>query len=399
MAQTVARRRVESFSEVVVVLVCTVAFAAFVLAICMLVLSGNHPGARDFISFWAAGHQLLHHQNPYDPAAVLAIEQGFEFPGWAQVLIMRNPPWALCLVLPLGLTGLKAGTLLWTCFQVGALALAGHLLWVMEGRCKDKLHLLMYAFAPALGCVLSGQTGLFALLGLVLFLRLQLRQMFLAGLALWFCALKPHLFLPFGVVLAIWTVRTRSYKLFAGLLVAVGASSLVATYLDPGVWRQYQAMMTSSGISGEYIACFAVAFRFAIHRDWVWLQYVPAAVGSIWAIGYYWRRRESWDWRTDGALLMLVSLLVSPYAWVSDQSLAMPAILIGVYRANARWPLFGLALASAVLELQELAGVSLHSPWVLWTSPFWLGWYLVVQAKASRPLMPITAQDLGYSVS
>ena len=51
------------------------------------------------------------------------------------------------------------------------------------------------------------------------------------------------------------------------------------------------------------------------------------------------------------------------------------------------------------LEIQELAGVSLHSPWVLWTAPFWLGWYLVVQAKASRPLMPITAQDLGYSVS
>ena len=74
------------------------------------------------------------------------------------------------------------------------------------------------------------------------------------------------------------------------VLLRSDASSLVATYLDPGVWRQYQVMMTSSGISGEYIACFSVAFRFAIHREWVWLQYVPAVVGSIWAIGYYWRR-------------------------------------------------------------------------------------------------------------
>jgi hypothetical protein len=399
MAQTITRSRLQSFSEIAAVIVCTVAFAAFVLAVCMLVLSGNHPGSRDFISFWAAGHQLLAHRNPYDAAAVLAIEQRFEFPGWAQVLIMRNPPWALCLVLPLGLTGLKAGTFLWTCLEAGSLALAGHLLWVMEGKRDEKLHLLIYAFAPALGCMLSGQTGLFALLGLVLFLRFQPRQLFPAGLSLWLCALKPHLFLVFGVVLAIWIVRTRSYKLLAGLFIAVGTSSLIATFFDPGIWEQYRAMMNGSGISGEYIACFSVALRFAIHRDWVWLQFVPAIMGSIWAIGYYWRRRESWDWRSDGGLLMLVSLLLSPYAWISDQALALPAILIGIYQASARWQVFTLAVGSAVLEMQQLAGVSMHSPWVLWTAPFWLAWYLLVSAKTSSRELPFTAEGSWMSAS
>jgi hypothetical protein len=219
-----------------------------------------------------------------------------------------------------------------------------------------------------------------------------------AGLSLWFCTLKPHLFLPFGVVLVVWVIRTRGYKLFAGVFVAVGVTSLVATSLDPGVWQQYRAMMATSGIQGEYIACLSVAFRFTLHRDWFWLQYVPALAGSAWALWFYWRRREVWDWKVDGALLMLVSLLVSPYAWVSDQAVALPAILLGIYRSQGRWPLFTLALASALLEFQELGGVTLHSPWVLWTAPFWLGWFLLVSARADASRVPIRQQDLGFAL-
>ena len=52
------------------------------------------------------------------------------------------------------------------------------------------------------------------LLGLVLFLRLHRSSPFLAGVSLWLCLLKPHLFVPFGIVLIVWAIVTRSYSSF-----------------------------------------------------------------------------------------------------------------------------------------------------------------------------------------
>jgi hypothetical protein len=114
----------------------------------------------------------------------------------------------------------------------------------------------------------------------------------------------------------------------------------------------------------------------------MWLEYVPAAAGCVWAIYFYWRRRDSWDWMEDGAVLMLVSILVAPYEWPTDQALLIPALLVGVYRATSWTQLGTLALASAMVEFATLAGIGMHSLLYLWTSPCWLAWYLYVSAKA-----------------
>ena len=95
----------EKAFEGVAVIACTLAFTAYVLGICILLLTGNKPGGRDVVSYWVAGHQVLHHADPYDSATVLRIERTVGFPLDAQSLIMRNPPSALALVLPLGFVG------------------------------------------------------------------------------------------------------------------------------------------------------------------------------------------------------------------------------------------------------------------------------------------------------
>jgi hypothetical protein len=295
---------------------------------------------------------------------------------------MRNPPSALGLVMPLGLFGLRAGTLVWSALLIGCLGLSVHLLWTMLGRPPGKLQLLGYTFAPALTCILGGQTALFALLGLVLFLRFYRTRPVVAGLVLWFCALKPHLFLPFAVVLLLWIVATRSYRLLGAALAALAASSLLAWHLDHAVWTQYGAMMRGSGIQDEFIPCVAIALRFAVRRNAMWLQSIPAALGCVWAAIFYWHRRAQWDWMQDGAPVMLVSLLVSPYGWLTDQALVIPALLVGVYRATAREQLGALALASAAMEIAQMAGLGMHSAFYLWTTPFWLGWNLYVSRQA-----------------
>jgi hypothetical protein len=376
------RDKARTLLEPTVVFVCTLVFAIFALGLSVLLLTGNNPHGRDVVSFWAAGRQIVQHANPYDSASILKIERSAGFSDQSQVLLMRNPPSALCLVVPLGLFGLRAAALIWSLLLFAAFVLSVHLLWAMLGRPRNKLHLLGYSFAPALLCILGGQTALFALLGLVLFLRFHRERPFVAGLSLWLCALKPHLFLPFATVLLLWIVLTRSYRILAGVVLAIAASSLAAWLLDSAVWTQYAQMMRSSGIEREFIPCLSVALRFAIHRQTMALQYIPALAACLWAIPFYWRRRARWDWMQDGALLMLISILASPYAWITDQTLLIPALLVGVYRATTRVQFGLLALASAAIEITPLTGKDLHSALYLWTTPFWFAWFLYVSAKA-----------------
>jgi hypothetical protein len=388
---TPRQSKFRTYVDATVVILCTLAFGAFVIGLCVLLITGNNPGSRDVVSFWVAGRQIVHHANPYDAAAIRSIELAAGFKDSAQTLIMRNPPSALCLVIPLGLFELRTGTLLWSSLLIACLILSVHLLWGMHGRPRSKLHYLAYSFAPALTCILGGQTALFALLGLVLFLQFYRTRPVMAGLALWLCALKPHLFLPFAAALLLWVLVTRSYRLLSATVLALLASSFIAWRLDPAVWAQYERMMQTSGIQNEFIPCLGIALRFAIDRNAMWLQYLPAIAGCLWAIAFYWRRRAAWDWMRDGAPLMLVSVLVSPYGWLTDQALVIPALLVGIYRATSREQLGTLALASATIEIAQTATLGMHSAFYLWTTPFWLGWYLYVCLKARSREMPATA--------
>lgn len=383
------QHRLYKFVEGAVLIAYFLTFGIFAIGIGFLLVTGNHAAGRDIIAFWAAGQQIVHHANPYDAASILAIERSAGYPTAAATLIMRNPPSAMVLAAPLGLFRLFTASLVWSVALLAAFLLSVHLLWLEHGRPHNKIHLLGYSFAPAIGCVMGGQSALFALLGLVLFLRLYSRRPFLAGLSLWLCALKPHLLLPFALVLLIWIAVSRSYRVLAGAILAISASSLIAWHLDPSIWSQYQALLRSPGVQGEYIPCLSIALRFAIAPSRMIVQYLPAAAGCIWAVAYYWKRRATWDWMQDGALLMLVSFLVSPYAWLSDQTVLLPALLLCAYRATTKPQLGVLMAGSAFIEIAQLAQKSMHSSIYLWMPAMWLIWYLYVSWKAS----PAQTQD------
>jgi hypothetical protein len=78
----------------------------------------------------------------------------------------------------------------------------------------------------------------------------------------------------------------------------------------------------------------------------------------------------------DGSLLMLVSIIVAPYCWIIDESLAIPALLQGAYLTRFRPLLAVLALASVVIEAELMSGCKLFSNSYIWTAPAWLVWYL-----------------------
>ena len=82
-----------------------------------------------------------------------------------------------------------------------------------------------------------------------------------------------------------------------------------------------------------------------------------------------------------GSVLMLVSVLVSPYAWITDQPLVIPALLEGAYRTTRNW-IAPVVLASALIEAGSLWSNPMHSAKYLWAAPLWLAWYLWVTRES-----------------
>ena len=350
-------------------------FAALILA---LVMKDRAVESRDFMEYWAAGHQLVQHENPYDPAAILRLFRSAGYPaGRDMVQIVRNPPSALFITLPLGLLSMRAAAILWSLAIVAALMSSVRMLWLMAGKRDDRLHLIGYCFAPVLACLLAGQVGIFLLFGATLFLYFHTSRPYAAGAGLLLCLLKPHLFLPFAFAFVAWVVTNRAYRILIGTGAAWIASTALTMILDPSIWRHYVEGEKGENIQNLFIACLSCVFRLLIHRDAVWLQFLPAIGGSIWALWYFRSRRDRWTWVERGPLLLLVSVLVAPYAWFTDEALALPAVLFAICRVADRgrsFLPFGFFTGIALFEV--VMGLPLTSPFYLWTAPAWLACYV-----------------------
>ena len=364
--------------------------AVSILSVGVLILAyslSNSSGAdRDFISYWASGKQLIHHRNPYDGPAILALqrEAGSTFTAPFS-MVMKNPPIAFFITLPIALVSARVGVVLWSLAIIAALMLSIRLIWRLNGRPKDSLHLFGYVFPPALACLLAGQIGIFILLGVVLFMTLRERRPFLAGASLLLCALKPHLFIPFATVVVLWALFNKIYRILAGAAVAIAGSLALGYFLDPRGWSDYAQMIHASQLQTEFIPTISLLFRLAVHPQWIWLQIIPALIGARWALRYFWSNRAAWDWMDHGMLLLIVSVMVAPYAWFTDEAILLPAILVSLYRASeARRSFIPLGCIAGTALIEVFAGAGINSGYYLWTAPAWLCWYLYATADPSR---------------
>jgi hypothetical protein len=343
---------------------------------------GEDAARRDYICYWAAGQELAHHGNPYDGTTILKLEQTTGYPG-GRAFFMRNPPTAFAFVLPLGYIGMRTGSILWSLAIICALIISIRLLWILQGSPPDRLFMAAYLFLPVIPCLHQGQTGIFLLLGVVLFLFFRDLAPYLAGAALILPSLKPHLFLPFGVVLIYWIISRRAYRILAGFLSTLLLSVATAYFLDQSGWPQYASMIRTEGISNEFVPTLSLVFRHAINPNATWLQVVPAIAGCIWAAFYFFRNRRGWNWSTNGSLVLLVSVMVAPYAWLPDECVVLPAIVAGLCAASRKsLVLFCVIMAIGFIELA--VNLPTNSGAYIWTTSAWLLWYLYATPLAQE---------------
>jgi hypothetical protein len=358
-----------------------IALALFGVAIGALALasySGAVPAAhKDFISYWAAGQLLVHHANPYDSAAVLQLEKAEGFP-YAEPLIMRNPPYSLVLALPLGLFRSQTALVIWSVAIVAALMVSVRLLWSLYGHPQNRIHMLVYVFVPVLASMQLGQTSPFLFLGLILFLYFHERKPFWSGVALPLLFIKPHLLLVFGLVLAAWIWKRRAWPILGGAAVSLAASMCIVVWCDPHVWSHFVPVLRGASNEVVLIPTVSSLVRHWVFRNAAWAQYLPAFIASFWAVWYYRKHRDRWDWMIHGAPLLLVSLWAAPYSWLCDEVLAAPALLRTLYLSGHRKRLLiVLALLNGfAFVVRFFFDIPLSSGIFVWTTSAWLLCYL-----------------------
>lgn len=353
----------------------------------------HHPGHMDFISYWSSGELIAHHLDPYSPEKVMALEKSAGA-AYSNPLMMRNPPWALFLVAPLGFLSIYTGLFLWLVIII-ACTLGSVLLLYRDSKYGP----VALLFAPILICINSGQSAGFLLLGFSLFLYLQRSRPFLAGASLLLMAIKPHLFLVFWAVLLVDCVYQRRYRILVGAASALAAASALSMCFDPRIWKHYIEMMFSSQIQEEPLPTVSMLFRWIIDVRLFWLIFVPSIIAILWGLWYYVRRRDIWDWRVHGMLLMIVTILASPYGWMTDQAVLLPCVLFALTLPKtgkySGWILLGINAAILILALGS--GKSLASFAYVWTPVAWLLWFLYSTnafRQRGRNLGPLTPDRL-----
>lgn len=357
---------------------CGLSLATTLLALAILPLGHGFAGQRDFAIYWATGRQLLHHTNPYDAQALLALEQSAGYTG-SGGFTMRNPPWSVWLALPAGMASARAAALPWSLLMLAVVMAALHSLWKTFGRPHAPLDWLACCFPPALIAVAMGQLSVLPLLGLAWFLRFYRTRPFRAGAALWLCALKPHLLVPFAAALALWMVLERKWRVLAGAAAAMAASAAVTAAVAPHAWAQYAQWAHSWPAAQEPMPCLSVALREWVAPTARWLDFVPCAIACVWAAGYFLNRRAQWDWVRDGGLLVLVGLAVAPYGRINDQCLAIAPLVYAAARTRSRMATGALGAACLAVAVEVLVSCPVNSAWYLWPAAAWLAWWVWAQ--------------------
>ena len=153
--------------------------------------------------------------------------------------------------------------------------------------------------------------------------------------------------------------------------------------LRPGVFFEYGQSAFTHSILHFPTPTLGSCLRLAFGWQNRWLVYIPMAGGLLW-FGLYWRKHQNhWNWSEHLPVILLVSLLTSPYAWMFDHVVLLPALaaMVGMVLGSGSSRLAAMA-GSTYWAINAIgAGMILlrtHPVAFVWTTPVWLAGYLTL---------------------
>lgn len=356
---------------------------------------------NDFVQYWAAGRLNLAGENPYDLTQLGAWER--EAGRNADVLPMYNPPWVLPLVMPFALLPSQLAYVGWMIALIAALAYAAVSLWKHYGGPANHVGaalVLTFLFVPTFLALLLAQISPLLLLGCVLFLQAERRgRHFLAGTATVLLAIKPHLFMPFWVLLLFWSIDRRRWSILAGATLAGIVLLLAAVLFNPNVIGQYAEAIATRPPAQYRSPTLGTLIRLVLGEEMFRLQFLAVVPGLLWLAVYWQHNRHRWEWSRDLPLVLFVSLLTAPYgSWPFDLVvLLVPLLQIAAQRAadfisavrsariipavRNRGTLLFVAFVVINAAAAIMVAALVNFLWFIWLTPALLVAYLLANPK------------------
>jgi len=120
----------------------------------------------------------------------------------------------------------------------------------------------------------------------------------------------------------------------------------------------------------------------------LWLQFIPSIIGLVWFIYHWVYNHKSWRWETEIPILLLVSIIVSPFAWTYDYVVLIPAIVqasIWLTHGNKRTLTIFLVIIFILIGVINLVmHTKMSDYWFVWLAPAILIWYLLIRWQYSN---------------
>lgn len=352
---------------------------------CALLMAASALPAQDFSNFWAAA-QLIS-KNPYSHQLVAELEKSHGMSVTAPWLVIKNPPWAILFVLPFSFFPYPVALALWNTFTIIALVVCSRVIWNMFTHEQSLAPLLLpLLFGPTVVLVILGQWTILVLVGVTVFLSMiEQKRDWLAGAALMLVLGKFHIALLFLLAVAFWTFYGKRWAVLFSGVITTGVASLITLALNPHIFAQFlehdlQATHQTSPIPNLGGILYE-AFRVPL------LALLPQIIGLLWVIFYWFSKRDEWDWKSHGMLVLVSSIACSYYSYPYDQLIALPALVAAFLTGNRR--LFVLLFVAAnigyMLYIFQVAGrFGFNYMFLSWTPAAWLITYVASQPSNQR---------------
>jgi hypothetical protein len=143
-------------------------------------------------------------------------------------------------------------------------------------------------------------------------------------------------------------------------------------------------MLHTASIGHEFIPALSGVVRLLFFRQMFWVQFIPMTLGVVWCVRFFLKNSRCWDWREHGPPLLVVSVLTTPYEWLSDETVLLPAVLQAaafVYasrstlRLRRKIGLVVFALLDLLLLLILKSKIPFSTGIYFWSSLVWFFWY------------------------
>ena len=309
-------------------LISTLLIVAVLAGTAMLVLNWRATSWDFRNNLWGPAYQLIHGKNPY------LLDDLFRF---------GNPIWMPTIIgalFPLGWLTEHQATALWFLASLLCLVVIYRLSTrPSEGQSKVSLGLMTglliggFGFVPTISHLVLGQFSLFAVVLMLLAVyAVQRRQWVLTGILIALATAKPQLILlpVLGLAVYAWHQGRWSALLRLGLSGTVTSAVLtLPLWIASPDWLNGMQIAFSRNLQWAQPSSL-VAFRFLMGDGIgiaLWgLLLVVAIIITVWMWGYTSRSGQGRhiDPITAMSWNLMLTLLVSPYAWTWDFVLILP---------------------------------------------------------------------------